>query len=117
MSWNEHPPGQHRLYAASQSTKDTAALIEIDRVMLQTGAHWPDVETDAMVVRHVKELTRMLNADRVALDAMRSQVSRAFMTGTDDFRRHYDDELLNVLGVSSFQDLYLPAAIAQAVQA
>ena len=44
------------------AAKDTAALIEIDKVMLESGAHWPDLETDALVVRSVKEMTRMLNA-------------------------------------------------------
>jgi hypothetical protein len=88
---------------------DTRALIEIDRVMLHAGGFWPDVETDAMVVRHVKQLTRMFNADRAEALALRESVRRAWMTDTEDFRRFYDAELFKVIGVSSFQDLYKPA--------
>lgn len=69
--WRDNSPGSEAralvLQADAQAlldaaVKDTAAIIEIDRVMLESGAHWPDLETDALVVRHVKELTRMLNA-------------------------------------------------------
>lgn len=98
-------------------SRDTAALIEIDRVMLEAGAHWPDVQADALVVRHVKELTRMLNADRAAAQALRDQVRLAVMSGTDDFRRFYDAELFAVLGVSGFRDLYAPAGSVEAAQA
>lgn len=99
-----HGPG-----GATVSAKDTAAIIEIDRVMLESGAHWPDVKTDALVVRHVKELTRMLNAERAAVQALRDQVSRAYQAGTDDFRRFYDAELFAVIGVTGFWDMYAPA--------
>ena len=96
------------------SAQDTAAIIEIDRVMLESGANWPDVQTDAMVVRSVKQLTRMLNAERAAVQALRDQVSRAYQAGTDDFRRFYDAELFSVIGVNGFRDLYAPAGSVEA---
>jgi hypothetical protein len=96
------------------SAKDTAALIEIDRVMLESGADWPDLEGDALVVRHVKELTRMLNAERAAVQALRDQVSRAYQAGTDDFRRFYDAELFAVICVTGFRDLFAPAGSVEA---
>jgi hypothetical protein len=89
--------------------QDAAALIEIDRVMLESGAHWPDVETDAMVVRHVKQLTRMMNETAAQQAALRDQVRLAYMSGTDDFRRFYDAELFAVIGVAGFRELYAPS--------
>lgn len=82
------------------------AIMEVDKVMLHVAGHWPDVETDAMMVRHVKQLTRMHNADWAEVQALREAVRRAWMTDTEDFRRFYDAELFKVLGISSFQDLY-----------
>jgi hypothetical protein len=92
-----------------EAAKDTAAIIEIDRVMLESGADWPDLETDALVVRSVKQLTRMLNAERAEVQALRDQVRLAYMSGTDNFRRHYDADLFAVIGVKGFRDLYAPA--------
>ena len=55
------------------------------------------------------ELTRMLNAERAAVQALREQVRLAYLAGTDDFRRFYDAELFRVIGVTGFYDLYSPA--------
>jgi hypothetical protein len=96
------------------NAKDTAALIEIDRVMLESGADWPDLEGDALVVRHVKELTRMLNAERAAVQALRDQVRLAYVSGTTDWRRFYDKQLFAVIGVTGFRDLFAPAGSVEA---
>lgn len=49
-----------------------------------------------------------------SLQQLREQVKAAWITGTDDFRRHYDKELLDVLGAASFQELYYGARQAAA---
>lgn len=47
--------------------------------------------------------------------ALRVAARTAWLTGTDDFRRHYDEELFKVLGITCFQDLYEPTAGVQPV--
>lgn len=102
--------------AAPHLSKDTIAVMEIDKVMLCAGQHWPDVEGEAMIVRHVKQLTRMLNAELEAKKAnstlvkavatLRRAVRTVWMQGVEDWRKHYDPELLALLGCKHFQDLY-----------
>lgn len=87
------------------------SLGEIRKVSLHAAGDWPDLETDTHIVRRMKWLARYCNANPPAQDkinALRGQVRCAWLSGTDDFRRHYDAELLALIGVATFQDLYAP---------
>lgn len=49
--------------------------------------------------------------------ALKHAVRAAWLTGFDDFRRHYDRELFALLGINHFQDLYEGAARPSAAPA
>jgi hypothetical protein len=102
----------------SEPSKDAAAVIEIDKVMLHAAHHWPDVDSEAMIVRHVKFLTRMLSAEVEAhstlvnsVAELRRQVRTGWLTGIEDWRRLYDPALLVLLGCTHFQDLHEDAPL------
>lgn len=51
-------------------------------------------------------------AQKAEISELRRQVRLAHMSGTDDFRRFYDVELLKVIGVTSFNELHAPPSSA-----
>lgn len=53
-------------------------------------------------IERLRQLTRQVEAERAAL---RRSVKEAWHTGTSDFRKHYDSQLLAVIGVQTFQEL------------